>query len=382
MSGSICQNPDVVTIGGRFGWALTRTLATQHPDWVFFFVMRDSAKVGEAAATRQVKAFFNKKIRAAKIEKADRPDLEKMIQMPGNVSFCSLDDFNRNFRGRVKQLFIPAVPSNRIRRLLIQMIEAGVPKKAFASCEVLSVSKGMETASMEFPHEIMDHVLGGDSVVALGGNLAFEFALGDPMLMEFSGYRNNTRRISRFFKGSNLIIYETYNRRKLSLAGPMKNIHSLATGMTSEIFGNSGVSTIATMGLSEFERAAFIIQFRKKYQPLARQLQKLPFHFRSVPIAGGAMSDYHLFRSTRNFDAGQAFVKEIKKGKNAEQAMAIISQKATIESFASALPTREFLRRMGCRSPVIEMMADILTGKVCPETGIRRIIRQENLIPT
>ncbi len=379
---SICHNPDVVTIGGRFGWALTRTLAMQHPDWIFLFVMRSHAKVEEAAATGQVKAFFFDKIEKAKTEKPNGPDLEKQILMPTNVSFHTLDDFNRNFRGHVKQLFIPAIPSNRIRQALTQILASGVSKTAFGSCEILSVSKGMETASLEFPHEIMDHVLGGNSVVALGGNLAFEFALGDPMLIELAGYKTNTRRTAGLFAGSNLIIFETYNRRKLSLAGPMKNIHSLATGMTSEIFGSSSVSTIATMGLSEFERAAFIIQFRKKYHRLARKLQKLPFNFRSVPIAGGAMSDYHLFRFTRNFDAGQAFVKEIQKGRNAEQAMAIISQEATIESFVSALPTRQFLRHLGCHSPVIEMMAQILTGKVEPKTGIRQIIRQKNLIST
>jgi glycerol-3-phosphate dehydrogenase len=378
----IIQNPDVVTIGGRFGWALTRTLAMRHPDRLFLFVMRDSEKVEEAAATGQVKAFFHNKIQKATSETTGGPDLKKKIQMPANVSFCTLDDFNLHFRGRVKQLFIPAVPSNRIRQVLTQVLTSGVPKAAFESCEILSVSKGMETASLEFPHEIMDHLLGGNSVVALGGNLAFEFVLGDPMLMELAGYRENTRRIAGLFAGSNLIIYETFNRRKLSLAGPMKNIHSLATGMTSEIFGSSSVSTIATMGLSEFERAAFIIQFRKSLQRLAIHLQKLPFNFRSVPIAGGAMSDYHLFRFTRNFDAGKDFVRETQQGKNAEQAMAVISQHATIESFASALPTREFLRRLGCHSPVIEMMAEILSGNVSPETGIRQIIRQKNIMPT
>ncbi|MCG8635108.1 MAG: hypothetical protein MI863_14845 [Desulfobacterales bacterium] len=379
---SIFSTPDVVTIGGRFGWALTRTLANRHPDLSFLFVMRDNAKVEEAAATRQVNAVFHGKIQEAKLKNPGSPGPEEKIQMPANVSFHSLEEFSRNFRGKVKQLFIPAIPSNRIRQVLTQILASGVPGSAFESCEILSVSKGMETESLEFPHEIMDHILGGRSVVALGGNLAFEFALGDPMLMELAGYRENTRRVARLFSGSNLIIYETFNRRKLSLAGPMKNIHSLATGMTSEIFGSSSVSTVATMGLSEFERAAFIIQFRKKFHPLARQLQKLPFNFRSVPIAGGAMSDYHLFRFTRNFDAGQRFVREVQGGRTAEQAIGVISQQATIESFASALPTRDFLRRLGCRSPVIEMMARILSGSVSPEAGIRQIISQKNISPT
>lgn len=369
------QAPDVVTFGGRFGWALTRALAERRPDWGILFIMRDTDKVKEAAETGRVDLFF-------KFGTHGRIDLEKKIQMPRNVRFYSMADFNAGFRGSIKKLFIPAIPSNSIRRALEKTISSGVPKKAFADCEVLSVSKGMETASLHFPHEIIDDILEHTSVVALGGNLAFEFAIGDPMLMELAGYKSTTRRIASFFAGTNLMIYETFNRRKLSLAGPMKNIHSLATGMTSEIFGSSSVSTVATMGLSEYERAAFIVQFREKLHPLARALQKIPFHFRSVPIAGGAMSDYHLFRFTRNFSAGQAFVKETRKGNSAARAMAVISRETTIESFASAVPTRAFLRKLGCVSPVIDITADVLENRISPQNGIAKILRQENLVPT
>ncbi len=374
---TMIQHPQTVTIGGRFGWALTRALAFRHPDWQLIFVMRDKKKVAEASETGLVNDFF-----ADKIAMSGKKDLERKVRMPANVSFSSLEEFNDSFRGTIKSLFIPAVPSNRMRPFLKEMLNSGVPKTAFNNCEVLSVSKGMETKSLQFPHEIIDHIMGTQSIVALGGNLAFDVTIGDPMLMELAGHTSNTRRTASFFTDTNLIIYETRNRRKLSLAGPMKNIHSLATGMASEIFGHSSVSTIATMGLSEYERAAFIVQFKENLQPLARALQKLPFHFRSVPIAGGAMSDYHLFRFTRNFSAGQAFVIKIRQGKNADQAMAAISKGTTIESFSSAAPTRDYLRALGCFSPVIEIITDILDNRISPEKGIEKIIQQDNLIPT
>ena len=114
-------------------------------------------------------------------------------------------------------------------------------------------------------------------------------------------------------------------------------------------------------------------QFPQKYRSLARKLQKIPFNFRSVPIGGGAMSDYHLFRFTRNFDAGQQLVKKLREGKTVNEAMAIISKDKTIESFSSTLPTRDFLRQMGTPSLIIEVMALILSGKMQPEEGIRRI---------
>ncbi|MCF6248839.1 MAG: hypothetical protein L3J69_15995 [Desulfobacula sp.] len=371
------QHPDVVTIGGRFGWAINKALVNRHPNWQFLFIMRDQKKIKEASNTGQVESFFSDKI-----IQNPRPGLGKKILLTKNVSFCSLDEFNTGFRGTIKKLFIPALPSSRMRSVLDQMLEKGIPKACFSHCQVLSVSKGMEPKTLLFPHEIIDDILGVNAVVALGGNLAFEFAVGDPMLMELAGYKSNTHRTADFFLNTNLIICETLNRRKLSLAGPMKNIHSLATGMTSEIFGSSSVSTVATMGLSEYERAAFIIQFKEKLQPLARIIQKIPFNFRSVPIAGGAMSDYHLFRFTRNFNAGQALIKEIRTGKNTKQAMEIISKGTTIESFASAVPVRDYLRQSGCSSPVIEITVDILNSDISPEKGIQKLITQKNLRPS
>ncbi len=371
----IPQTPDVVTIGGRFGWALTMALAKKYPDWEILFIMRDKIKVEEARKTRLVDTFFGEKIK--QLSKSVSGDIAKF---PDNVSFHSLSDFNDHFRGKIKKLFLPAISSNATRPVLEEMLAKGVLRSAFKGCETLAVSKGMENSTLKLPHEVIDEILDSDSVVALGGNLAFDFMMGDPMLMELAGYKINTSRVAQFFYGSNLIIFETKNRRKLSLAGPMKNIHSLATGMTNEIFGNSSVSTVATLGLLEYERAAFIIQFRENLRSFARRIQKYPFNFRSVPLAGGAMSDYHLFRFTRNFEAGQSFVKLVKNGKTAQEAITIISKGKTIESFNSASPTRDFLRQLGTISPVIETMASVLTEEIGPEKGIAELIQQKNII--
>ena len=365
---SLPQNPHVVTIGGSFGWVLTKALAETHRDWQFLFVMRDAAKVAEAQQTRTVDKFFGDKIRHS-----ENPTLWEKTKMPENVLFFTLADFQTQLRGKIKKLFIPAISSNSLNTALTEMISAGVSKKAFKKCETLSVSKGMEIASLRFSHEVIDDALGVKSVVGLGGNLAFDVAQGFPMLMEMAGKPRRTKRIAGFFQDTNFTIFQTRNRRKLDLAGPMKNIHSLATGMGSEIYGNSSVATIATLGLAEYEHAAFIVQFRERYRSFALKLHKIPFNFRSVPIGGGAMSDYHLFRFTRNFNAGQQFVRCLKEGKSPKEAIELISKDKTIESFTSARPTRDFLRQMGMPSLIIEVMVQILAGDISPETGMKQI---------
>ena len=347
---------------------LTKVLAEKYTDWQFLFIMRDEAKVTEARHTRLVDKFFGEKIR-----QSGDPDISEEIKLTDNVLFFSLADFREHFRGNINKLFIPAISSNSLGKALAEIIAAGVPQSAFQSCETLSVSKGMENSSLRFSHEVIDDMLGVKSVVGLGGNLAFDLAQGDPMLIELAGEPQKTARIADYFRGSNFNTLQTRNRRKLDLAGPMKNIHSLATGMGSEIYGNSSVATIATLGLAEYENAAFIVQFPEKYRWLARKLQKIPFNFRSVPIGGGAMSDYHLFRFTRNFDAGQQLVKRLREGKSVKEAISSISREKTIESFTSTFPTRYFLRQMGTPSLIIEVMAQILIGEILPEEGMKRI---------
>jgi len=256
------QNPQVVTIGGSFGWVLTSMLANKYNGWELLFLMRDEAKVEEARQSRLVDKFFGEKAR-----QSEDPGIGEKIKMPSNVHFFSLTDFRENFRGRIQHLFIPAISSNSLGVALEKMVTAGVPQYAFQNCETLSVSKGMENSSLRFSHEVIDDILGVESVVGLGGNLAFDLVQGDPMLIELAGEAKRTARIADFFYGSNFNILQTRNRRKLGLAGPMKNIHSLATGMGSEIYGNSSVATIATLGLAEYEHAAFVVQFPKNFRP-------------------------------------------------------------------------------------------------------------------
>jgi glycerol-3-phosphate dehydrogenase len=363
------QNPDAVVLGGSFGWALTKVLAARNTGWTILFLMRDSAKVEEARRTRLVDKFFGEKTRLS-----GRPGLSKLFELPDNVLFFPLSDFRDRFRGSVRKLFVPAVSSNSLRAALDEIVSGGVPRAAFQNCETLSVSKGMENASLRLSHEVIDDALNVKSVVGLGGNLAFELAVGHPMLMELAGETRRTARVADFFRGTNFNIFRTRNRRKLDLAGPMKNVHSLATGMGSEIFGNSSAAAIATIGLAEYEHAAFLVQFPEKFRFLAKMLKRIPFNFRSVPIAGGAMSDYHLFRFTRNFDAGQRLARKFAEGEKIEEAIAAISKGKTIESFTSARPTRDFLKRVGAESSVIGTMARILQGKTTPEDGVNTIL--------
>ena len=363
------QYPQIVIIGGNFGWVLAKTLAAKYKDWQILFLMRDETKVAEARASRIVDKFFGQKIR-----QSGNTDAAAWIALPENVSFYSLSDFRQYFRGKIQTLFIPAISSNSLREALGEIVSAGVPLTAFDSCVTFSVSKGMEVLSQKFAHEVIDEVLHINSVVGLGGNLAFDLGMGDPMLMELAGPSNNTSRIAELFRGSSLKTLQSRNRRKLGLAGPMKNIHSLATGMASEIYGNSSVASIATLGLAEYEQAVFVVQFPQKLRRLACQLQKIPFNFRSVPIGGGVMSDYHLFRFTRNFEAGQNVVRHLRAGKDIRSAMSLISKEKTIESFASIIPTRDFLRQLGVHSPIIEIMSEILTGNLSPEEGINQIM--------
>ena len=356
MKKEIPQNPDALVIGGSYGWAFREQFPS---DWKYLFVMQDEAKVEEARETGFVKKFFDEKIK-----ESNDPTATEKIKLSENTEVFSLANFCRDFRGQIEKVFLPFVPANSLRPLFQKILEGGVSRSAFEKCLTISGSKGLESKTLKLPPEISDDFLEVESIVALGGNLAFDLVRGHPMRIEFAGDPKKTALLSKYLADSNLDIFCSRNRRKLDAAGPIKNSDSLLAGITHEISGHSSVAGITTIGLEEYDRAAFILQFPQKWRWLARQIQKIPFNFRSVPIHGGAVSDYKLFDATRNFKAGQELIRLMREGKTVAEAIAIISKKNTIESFSSTIPTRDFLRQLGTPAATVELNAAILEGQL------------------
>ena len=339
------QNPDIVGVGGVFNYSLVKTLAENNPELAALLVVR--AKNGVNGVER-AHHFFDEKI-AGIANPNECASAAKLVELPENVEIIDFENFLRNFRGRIGKLFLPVLPSNSMRDGLTN-IRKNIGTRAFENCEIVSASKGMENATQKMNHEIIEEILRIREriVVLLGGNLAFDLARGEMMITELAGAAESVKRVAALFANSNLRTYRSSNKKILDIGGPVKNVHSVAAGITSA-FGESATAAVKTRALAEYERIAAAVGGCPQNE---------------VPRNRGVASDYFLFEGTRNCAAGRDLIELLKSGISVESALAKITHEKTVEGLASAIPLRDFVRELDVEAPIVEAVAAILEEKI------------------
>ena len=332
------QNPDVVGVGGVFNYSLVKTLAENNPALSALLVVR--GKNGMSGVERAVHLFDGK---------IKNPKDRGKIRLPENVEVVDFENFLQNFRGQIGKIFLPVLPSNSMRAGLKNILE-NIGERAFENCDIVSASKGMENATQKMNHEIIEEILGIRERVAvlLGGNLAFDLARGQKMITEIAGDPETVARVAALFANPNLRIYRSRDKKILDVGGPVKNVASVAAGIA-DAFGDSAVAAVQTRGLPEYERIAAAVGGCSRNE---------------IPRNRGVASDYFLFRGTRNFAAGKKLIALLKSGMSVDAAIAEITSEKTIEGLASAIPLRDFVRKLEVNAPLVEAVAAILEGKI------------------
>ncbi|MCF7845692.1 MAG: hypothetical protein K9L85_00460 [Candidatus Peribacteraceae bacterium] len=355
MKNSIPENPDIVGIGTTFNFALAKVLAESNPDMTTLLVTR--AKNGMSAQER-VEHLFDDRIGEIQ-DQDEREEARRIIQLPENALVVDSDIFLRKFRGQIRKLFFQIWKSSQLRAGLTATRDA-IGQKAFVNCEILSASKGIENSTLQLIHKVHEETLGvrERAVVLLGGNLAFDLARGMPMITEIAGDPQSVRRVAELFSNSKLRVYRSLDKNILDVAGPTKNVHSFAAGIAS-VFSDSTVAASATRGLAEYERIAAAIGSKAEFE---------------VPRNGGVASDYFLFAGTRNFNAGKKFIGLLKNKIPVGTAVSEITRDETVEGIASAIPLRDFARKLNVHAPLIEAVAAILEGKISVRKAAANLI--------
>jgi glycerol-3-phosphate dehydrogenase len=352
MKKEMMKNPDTLVCGGRFGYALAKTAADANPDSKVVFAMRNPEVAAVARTERVIPKFFG--------------DNEKTT-LPENIEVISLAEIHE-IRGKIQDLFIPAFPAQAMREALSDL----QPNLFLGrNCEILSASKGIEEATLMMMHEVIKEVLQTKKQVSvlLGGNLAADLAAESPMITELAGDKEAIEKIKKLLNTKYLEIYLSQHRRRLDIAGPVKNIHSLAAGMCSVLYGDSTIAAIKSRGLAELERIAYVVGFKREKQRevAAEDISKHHSNGNDLGIfaaGGGITNDYMLFEATRNFWAGKKFAEGVLNGKNPQEIIAEIMREKTVESLTSAIPMSKLVSNLRVKSPIIEVIAKILQGEI------------------
>ena len=229
---------------------------------------------------------------------------------------------------------------------------------------IISTLKGIEAETMSRMTEVIIEELDTDPAhigLITGPNLAGELSLREPAGAVAASTSAQVQMLMvDLFTTPYFRIYPSDDLIGCELAGAAKSVIALAVGMTIGMnLGENTQAMIITRGLSEVAR------FGQGYGANPLTFLGLAGMGDIVASCGSALS--------RNRQFGEAYGRTgTMEGARAEVAK-------TVEGVASARAIRELAHRVGVEVPIIEVMADAVTGSITPAQAMERLMSVSTL---
>lgn len=229
---------------------------------------------------------------------------------------------------------------------------------------IISTLKGIEADTMSRMTEVIIEELDTDPAhigLITGPNLAGELSLREPAGAVAASTSAQVQMLMvDLFTTPYFRIYPSDDLVGCELAGAAKSVIALAVGMTIGMnLGENTQAMIITRGLSEVAR------FGQGYGANPLTFLGLAGMGDIVASCGSALS--------RNRQFGEAYGRTgTMEGASAEVAK-------TVEGVASARAIRELAHRVGVEVPIIEVMADAVTGSITPGEAMERLMSVSTL---
>lgn len=252
-----------------------------------------------------------------------------------------------------------AVPAQSLRENLRSW------KSIFPSdLPIISTLKGIEADTMSRMTEVVVQELGTElALIGLitGPNLAGELSLREPAGAVAASTNPQIQLLMiNLFTTPYFRIYPSDDLLGCELAGAAKSVIALAVGMTIGMnLGENTQAMIITRGLSEVAR------FGQGYGANPLTFLGLAGMGDIVASCGSALS--------RNRQFGEAY------GRTGTMQGARKEVATTVEGVASASAIRELAHRVGVEVPIIEVMADAVTGSITPSQAMERLMSVSTL---
>lgn len=277
------------------------------------------------------------------------------IYLPENLFATTNIQEAFNFGGAI----VLAVPAQTLRENL-QSWRAIFPSDR----PIISTLKGIEADTMSRMTEVIIQELRADPELLgliTGPNLAGELSLREPAgAVAASTNKAIQNLMIELFTTPYFRIYPSDDLVGCELAGAAKSVVALAVGMTIGMnLGENTQAMVITRGLSEVAR------FGQSYGANPLTFLGLAGMGDIVASCGSALS--------RNRQFGEAY------GRIGTIAGARQEVAKTVEGVASASAIRELAHRVGVEVPIIEVMADAVTGSITPAQAMERLMSVSTL---
>ena len=257
------------------------------------------------------------------------------------------------------EALVLAIPAQSLRENLRNW-RVGFPKERPS----ISTLKGIEADSMSRMTEVIIEELDTDPAyigLITGPNLAGELSLREPAgAVAASTSASIQMLMVDLFTTPYFRVYPSDDLIGCELAGAAKSVIALAVGMTIGMnLGENTQAMVITRGLSEVAR------FGQSYGANPLTFLGLAGMGDIVASCGSALS--------RNRQFGEAY------GRTGSIEGARLEVAKTVEGVASAPAIRELAHRVGVEVPIIEVMADAVTGSITPDQAMERLMSVSTL---
>ena len=259
-------------------------------------------------------------------------------------------------------IYVLAVPAQTLRGNLTAWKSMVQPNALF-----VSTLKGIEVSSMSRMTEIISEVLETQNIAIITGpNLANELVLRQPAgAVAAAPTIAIAEKVQQLFTTPYYRVYTSVDVLGCELAGAIKSVIALAVGMSIGMgYGENTQAMLITRGLNEVARLCAA----HNADPLSAA--GLAGMGDLVASCGSALS--------RNRTFGEVL------GKSGSMEVAKTQVAKTVEGVASSSAVLEIAHRVGIEVPVIEAVADVVSGSLTPEQALDRLMeittKAENFI--
>lgn len=259
-------------------------------------------------------------------------------------------------------IYVLAVPAQTLRENLTAWKLMVQPNAL-----LISTLKGIELSTMSRMTEIISEVLETQNIAIITGpNLANELILRQPAgAVAAAPTTAIAEKVQQLFTTPYYRVYTSVDVLGCELAGAIKSVIALAVGISIGMgYGENTQAMLITRGLNEVARLCAA----HNADPLSAA--GLAGMGDLVASCGSALS--------RNRTFGEVL------GKSGSMEVAKTQVAKTVEGVASSSAVLEIAHRVGIEVPVIEAVADVVSGSLTPEQALDRLMeittKAENFI--
>lgn len=221
-------------------------------------------------------------------------------------------------------------------------------------------TKGLETGSGRFLHEVTADILGArPAAIVSGPSFAKEVAAGMPTAITVAAAdRHHAQRVADCLHGSSFRAYTSDDVVGVELGGAVKNVLAIATGISDGLgFGANARAALITRGLAEMVRLGLAVGGRKET---------------FMGLAG--MGDLVL-TCTDNQSRNRRFGLAIGQGRSAEQARQAIGQ--VVEGAGTTREVMRLAQQYGVEMPISEQVDRVLHQGQDPRRAVEALLARE-----